>query len=116
MDSSDTQDIAVKLAPLLSALSHPTRLQILLHLAKYIDCPAWNIANQLPISKSTVSQHMAKLKEAGLIECDADGTSQRYRLSDNTFALLKAYFLDFVNEVEASKDNKLECCPKNGCS
>lgn len=112
---SNYQDISVKLAPLLDALSHPARLQILLHLAKYKGCPAWNISNQLPISKSTVSQHMAKLKEVGLIECNADGTSQQYRLSDDAFALLKTYFLDFFSEIEASKDNRVECCPKNGC-
>ena len=115
MENTSYHDISVKLAPLLDAMSHPARLQILLHLAKYNGCPAWNISNRLPISKSTVSQHMAKLKEVGLIECDADGTSQRYRLSDDTFALLKAYFLDFFNEIEASKSSRVECCPKNGC-
>ncbi len=105
-------DISVKLAPLLDALSHPARLQILLHLAKYKGCPAWNISNQLPISKSTVSQHMAKLKEAGLIESDPDGTSQRYRLSEDGFAILKIYFLDFMKEIDTLKGNKIECCPK----
>lgn len=112
MESSNYQDISIKLAPLLDALSHPARLQILLHLAKYKGCPAWNISNQLPISKSTVSQHMTKLKEVGLIECDADGTSQRYRLSEDGFAILKIYFLDFLKEIDTLKGNKIECCPK----
>ena len=112
MDNSNYQDISIKLASLLDALSHPARLQILLHLAKYKGCPAWNISNQLPISKSTVSQHMAKLKEVGLIVSDADGTSLRYRLSDDAFALLKVYFLDFMKEIDTLKGERVECCPK----
>ena len=109
METLPYQDITLKLAPLLDALSHPARLQIVLHLAKYKNCPAGNISNRLPLCKSTVSQHMAKLKEAGLITCTPDGVCQNYRLDDENFALVKEYFLDFYEQIEDWKKRRKEC-------
>jgi DNA-binding transcriptional ArsR family regulator len=43
MGNTNYQDITLKIAPLFDALSHPARLQILIHLAKYRNCPAGNI-------------------------------------------------------------------------
>ncbi len=112
MEILSYQDITVKLAPLLDALSHPARLQIVLHLSKYKGCPAGSISNKLPISKSTVSQHMAKLKEAGLITCNPDGQSLNYQLNDEAFDLVKMNFLDFMNQIDERKNKRTECCPK----
>jgi DNA-binding transcriptional ArsR family regulator len=109
METLIYQDISFKLAPLLDALSHPARLQILLHLSKYKDCPAGNISNRLPLSKSTVSQHMSKLKEVGLITCSSDGVCQNYRLNDEMFSLVKEYFFDFINQMEERKSKRIDC-------
>src|SRR3989304_5027726 len=111
METSTYQEIALKLAPLLDALSHPARLQIVLHLAKYKNCPAGNISNRLPLCKSTVSQHMAKLKETGLITCTPDGICQNYRLNDESFALVKTYFLDFYGQIDEWKEKRSDCKP-----
>lgn len=105
-----------ELAIMLHALSHPARLQILLHLSKYKSCPAGNISNQLPISKSTVSQHMAKLREAGLISCTPDGVCQNYRLDDEKFALVKKYFNDFSTLITGRQNKKKDCCPSEKIS
>ena len=48
------------LAILLDAISHPVRLQIIEHPAKYDECYAVSISKELPICKSTVLQHMNK--------------------------------------------------------
>lgn len=64
------------LSSLLDALSHPARLQIVEHLAQYEECPAGKISEKLPLSKSTVSLHLAKLKETGLITCSPYGFYQ----------------------------------------
>lgn len=112
MEILNYQDISVNLAPLLNALSHPARLQIVLHLAKYKGCPAGSISSKLPISKSTVSQHMSKLKEAGLITCSPDGISQNYRLNDQAFDLVKSYFSDFMTRIEEWRDKRVDCCSK----
>lgn len=103
------------LAALLDVLSHPARLQILLHLSKYKSCPAGNISEQLPLSKSTVSQHMAKLKEAGLITCTPDGVCQKYRLNSEKFVIVKKYFNDFFELVEQKQHDRADCayCEKS---
>jgi ArsR family transcriptional regulator, arsenate/arsenite/antimonite-responsive transcriptional repressor len=69
------------IAKALQALSHPARLQVIEHLARYEECPAGEISNELPLSKSTVSQHMTKLREAGIIYCQQKGINQYYRLN-----------------------------------
>jgi DNA-binding transcriptional ArsR family regulator len=110
-EKSEYQELTLKLAPMLDALSHPARLQILLHLAKFKSCPAHNISRRLPLCKSTVSQHMSKLKEAGLITCTPDGVCQNYQLNDKNFALVKKYFLDFYEQIDDWKEKRGECKP-----
>lgn len=98
---------------MLSALSHPARLQIMLHLAKYNGCQAGSISERLPLAKSTVSEHLSKLKEAGLITCNADGSCLNYHISDEGFELIKASFNEFLNVMEQWKGRRTNCCPVN---
>ena len=57
----------IKVARFARALSHPARIAILRHLASSDTCCFSEISNELPLADSTVSQHMAELKNAGLI-------------------------------------------------
>ncbi|MBN2481014.1 MAG: helix-turn-helix transcriptional regulator [Bacteroidales bacterium] len=111
METLTYQDITLKLAPLLDALSHPARLQIVLHLAKYNNCPAHSISNRLPICKSTVSKHMSKLKEVGLITSTSEGICQNYRLNDENILMVREYLLDFYNLVESLREKRTDCRP-----
>ncbi|HCE58795.1 MAG TPA: transcriptional regulator [Prolixibacteraceae bacterium] len=111
METNDYQKITKNLAPMLNALSHPARLQIMLHLAKYNGCQARSISERLPLAKSTVSEHLSKLKEAGLITCDLDGTCSNYRLNDAGFELLKIFFTEFIDLVEQQRAEPQKCCP-----
>ena len=98
----------IELAAALQALAHPARLQIVEHLAKYHECPAGAISSELPLSKSTVSQHMAKLREAGLISCSPAGICQNYRLNEkrlNEVIQQMESFGDMVNLLSKSKAN-----------
>ena len=110
MEKNDYQKITKNLAPMLNALSHPARLQIMLHLAKYNGCQARSISERLPLAKSTVSEHLSKLKEAGLIACDLDGTCSNYRLNDTGFELLKTFFAEFLDLVEQQRAEPKKCC------
>lgn len=103
METTQYPGIAIKLSTMLDALSHPARLKILLHLSKYVICPAWDISNQLPICKSTVSQHIAILKEAGLITCTPKGVYQNYRIHKDNLSQIRSLFLDFFQQVENSQ-------------
>ena len=56
-----------QLARFAKALGHPIRIAILQMLAKKTCCYHGDMAGKLPIAKSTLSQHLKELKEAGLI-------------------------------------------------
>jgi DNA-binding transcriptional ArsR family regulator len=70
------KDLAV--ARYAKALSHPARVAILDLLLKRSTCYCGNIVEELPISQSTVSQHLRELKEAGLIKGTIEGASVCY--------------------------------------
>jgi DNA-binding transcriptional ArsR family regulator len=50
------------------------------------------IADQLPISRPAVSRHLRLLREAGLVEDQADGTRRVYELRDEGVEAIRAYF------------------------
>ena len=52
------------------ALSHPERVYVLNYLANNIDkcCYSGDMAEELPIARSTLSEHLKELKKAGLIQ------------------------------------------------
>ena len=60
------QEIA-RLSVLNDALSHPIRLQIIQLFLEQGECLCGELVKQLPIAQSTISQHLKKLKAAGLI-------------------------------------------------
>ena len=97
------------LAAVLDALSHPARLQIVEHLAQYDECPAGKISEKLPLSKSTVSQHMTKLKEAGLISCSPYGICQHYKLNDEKVVEAIDALSGFLQNLNEKRENK-KCC------
>ena len=70
------------------ALAHPARVAIMKVLAKYHSCLCGEIVAELPLSQSTVSQHLKELKTAGLIRGKQDGPSVTYSIDEE--ALLKA--------------------------
>ncbi|MFO8235019.1 MAG: metalloregulator ArsR/SmtB family transcription factor [Bacteroidales bacterium] len=94
------------LAVLLDALSHPARLQIVEHLAQYDECPAGKISKKLPLSKSTVSQHMAKLKEAGLISCSPYGICHHYKLNEDRITEAFKAVQVFLKKIKERPEKK----------
>lgn len=59
-----------KTARFAKALSHPVRIFILDYLANNLDkcCYSGDMAEELPIARSTLSEHLKELKKAGLIQ------------------------------------------------
>jgi len=79
----DLQDSAL----LFKALGHPARLAILNYLAQTRVCISGDISNELPLSRTTVKQHLTELKNAGLIKGEISGVKTNYCL--NTCAVEK---------------------------
>ena len=85
----------------MDALGDPTRRAIFERLA---DGPkaVGEIANELPVSRPAVSQHLKVLKQAGLVTDRAEGTRRLYQLNPHGIQDLRAYFDQFWNQALAS--------------
>src|SRR5690242_13662479 len=81
----DVRDIQKVLA----ALTSPVRREIL-GLIWDRELSAGEIAAAFPVTKPTISQHLAVLREAGLAESTAVGTSRRYRARQDALRGLRA--------------------------
>lgn len=68
----------IELANLAKALGHPARIAILNLLIDKQTCFCGDIVDELPISQSTVSQHLKELKKAGLIKGEIEGAAVCY--------------------------------------
>src|SRR5947209_3256204 len=73
----------------LAALASPVRREIL-GLIWDRELSAGDIAAAFPVTKPTISQHLAVLREAGLATSTAVGTSRRYRARRDTLRGLRA--------------------------
>jgi len=73
----------------LAALTSPVRREIL-DLIWDRELSAGEIAAAFPVTKPTISQHLAVLREAGLAESTAVGTSRRYRARQDALRGLRA--------------------------
>jgi len=76
-------------ALLCKALGHPSRVRIIQHLKAVDQCICGTIVDILPLSQSTVSQHLKVLKEAGLIRGEIDGPRTSYCLNKETYNQFK---------------------------
>lgn len=79
-----------ELANLAKAVGHAARVKILRLLAQKNACICGEIVDELPLSQSTVSQHLKVLKEVGLIRGDVDGPRICYCVEPRALRRLKA--------------------------
>ena len=80
------------LADLAKALSHPARIKILKILNESNACMCGEIVDQLPLSQSTVSQHLKELKKVGLIKGEVEGPKICYCINGDTLQKAKQLF------------------------
>jgi ArsR family transcriptional regulator, arsenate/arsenite/antimonite-responsive transcriptional repressor len=84
MNKSEKFDDSLQtLARFTKVLSHPARLAILKYLAEAQKCISGDISDFIPLGRTTVSQHLKELKEAGLITGEIDGLKVSYCLCDS---------------------------------
>lgn len=92
MGATKTSEFTIrdnKLAKYAKAMAHPARIAILNLLASRKTCVCGDIVDELPLSQSTVSQHLKELKEAGLIKGTIEGTSICYCIDEQEWNLAK---------------------------
>jgi DNA-binding transcriptional ArsR family regulator len=88
-----------KRSELFKALGHPARLAILKYLADTKTCITGDIADELPLSRTTVNQHLKELKDAGLITGTTEGVKTCYCLNLEKIRELKEMSDTFLNEI-----------------
>ena len=97
----------ITLADLAKALSHPARISILKVLAKNNECICGEIVEILPLSQSTVSQHLKELVKVGLIKGKVEGVTSCYCINWKKMDELKSILDKFFTHTEKLK---LNCC------
>jgi DNA-binding transcriptional ArsR family regulator len=79
---------------MLEALAEPVRRQIVERLVERPSAVT-ELAREMPISRSAVSQHLQVLKRAHLVTDRAAGTRRIYQVDPDALAILRAYFESF---------------------
>ena len=67
-----------KVARYAKAMGHPIRMYVLELLSNQSCCYSGDLTEILPIVKSTLSQHLKELKDAGLIQGEIEGPKIKY--------------------------------------
>lgn len=94
-------------AAVFKALSHPARLAILRYLAETKVCISGDISDELPLSRTTVHQHLSELKKLDLIKGEIDGVKTNYCLNPGKITELKKILDSFLSEID--------CCSNDNC-
>lgn len=96
------------------AMADPTRSRILLTL---LDRPAYpaELASDLELTRSNVSNHLACLRDCGIVLAHLEGRQTRYEIADPHLARA----LTSLVEVTLAVDEAVQCldpqCPVEGC-
>jgi predicted transcriptional regulator len=88
-----------KIARYSKALGHPVRVFIMDFLVKNTDkcCYSGDMAEELPIARSTLSQHLKELKEAGLIQGEINPPYIKYCINKTGWSEAKEVLWTFFN-------------------
>ena len=95
-----------QLAKYAKALAHPARVTILKILAKKQTCQCSDIVEELPLSQSTVSQHLKELKEAGLIKGEIEGAKVCYCIDAKEWKAAQVW----INQLFDTYKGGSNCC------
>jgi DNA-binding transcriptional ArsR family regulator len=82
----------------IAALADPTRRQVFERL-RHGPQPVGAIARGLPVSRPAVSQHLAVLKNAGLVTDRAEGTRRVYQIDPHGLGAIRAWLDQFWDEA-----------------
>lgn len=110
MGATKAADFSVRdnsISKIAKALSHPARVAIIKILIKKQACICGDIVEELPLSQSTISQHLKELKEAGLIKGEIEGVKTCYCIDEKQWAVAQKIMNNFFNNY---KEVGNKCC------
>ncbi|OUJ72947.1 ArsR/SmtB family transcription factor [Hymenobacter crusticola] len=101
-----------QLARVAKALAHPARVAIIQLLASKMTCISGDIAAELPLSRTTVTQHLQELKALDLIRGEIDGLTVCYCLNTELLRQVQQQFAGFFAEATVGP----VCGPGDACA
>jgi DNA-binding transcriptional ArsR family regulator len=85
-----------KAARYAKAMGHPIRMYVLELLSKQACCYSGDLSEELPVVKSTLSQHLKELKDAGLIQGEIEAPRVKYCLNKDNWQEAQNLFRKFL--------------------
>jgi len=80
------------------ALSSPSRIYILEKLKEMNSCcTSGEMIGDIPIARSTLSQHLKELKYAGLIQGEIEGPQIKYCINRKNWEIMKVLLSEFIS-------------------
>lgn len=92
-----------------SALSDPTRREVIECISEEDGVSASQLATRLPVTRQAVAKHLAALSEAGLVSAERQGKQKLYRLTPGPMGDV----MGWMARVGAEWDNRLEALQRH---
>lgn len=89
-------DQVTKIALYAKALGHPARVYIMKVLSNQLSCYSGDLANEIPIARSTLSRHLKELKMAGLIQGEINPPYIKYCVNRKNWDEAKKLFNEYL--------------------
>jgi ArsR family transcriptional regulator, arsenate/arsenite/antimonite-responsive transcriptional repressor len=85
-----------RIARYAKAMGHPVRVYVLDLLSKQACCYSGDLSDELPIAKSTLSQHLKELKDAGLIQGEIEAPKIKYCINKENWVEAQLLFKELL--------------------
>ena len=95
-----------QIADYAKALAHPARVAILQFLVERNACVCGDIVDELPLSQSTVSQHLKELKRIGVVQGTIEGPRVCYCIDPEGWKQMR----DLLGTMLDSLSQESSCC------
>jgi ArsR family transcriptional regulator, arsenate/arsenite/antimonite-responsive transcriptional repressor len=101
-----------KMARYCKALAHPARVFIMDYLANNLNkcCYSGDMAEELPIARSTLSEHLNELKRAGLIQGEINAPFIKYCINRSSWEEAKEMLAKFFDRESQPADESIGSC------
>jgi DNA-binding transcriptional ArsR family regulator len=93
-----------QLAVYAKALAHPARIAIIQQIVMNKTCIVGSLTDVLPLSQSTISQHLKELKNSGIIKGEIEGPSVCYCIDAANWTKARSMLDELFTEIDKN------CC------
>lgn len=88
-----------RIATLAKAFDHPARVAIIEYLLSNETCICNDLVDELPLSQSTISQHLKELKEIGIIKGEVEGPKLNYCIDAQVWEEARDIFINLFSKL-----------------